>query len=165
MRPDRRTRDSRRSAGFQRRGATVRFPRDTGQGTPRRQGDPLRKRDGHHRRHLGRVGEEDAEKTHRAELHGEAEAHVVPPAPADRRQIGVVEMEIAVELFLRRGPVEAAVTPLLLGRQKTDRHPIVTGPSRDRSSQRGQAYRRACSGQSRSSGRQPPCWPRHREPK
>jgi len=50
------------------------------------------------------------------ELYGEAETHVVPPAATDHRQVGVIEMEIAIKLLQGRGAVEAAVSPLLLDR-------------------------------------------------
>ena len=103
--------------------------------------DPLCQGGGNLRRYLGRVGEEGAEKSHRAELYGEAETHVVPPAATDHRQVGVIEMEIAIKLFQRRGAVEAAVSLLLLDGQKTDRHLMITIPSRSRSNRRGQAYR------------------------
>lgn len=119
--------------------------------------DPPREGGGHFYRHLGRIGEEGAEKPHRPELHGEAEAHVIPSAATDHRQIGVVEMEMAIKLFLRRDAVEAAVAPLLFGRQKPDRHPAITMPSRRRSSRHGQAYRSACFGRYRRFGKPPPC--------
>jgi hypothetical protein len=38
---------------------------------------------GYRRRHLAWIAEKGAEEPHRAELHGEAEAHVLPPATAD----------------------------------------------------------------------------------
>jgi len=48
--------------------------------------------------------------------HGGCYDHVVPPAATDHRQVGVIEMEIAIKLFQGRGAVEAAVSPLLLDR-------------------------------------------------
>ena len=111
--------------------------------TPRRVGDadPLCQGGGNLRRYLGRVGEEGAEKSNCTELDGKAETHMVPASATDYRQIGVVEMEIAIKLFPRRRAVEAAVPPFLLDRQKTDRHSTVTETSWGRSSRRGQAYR------------------------
>src|SRR5437899_1314214 len=94
---DRRTRDSHRLAGFQTRVASVLFDHDSGQGSPGRrcrsvvpgwwQPPPVPRW----------VGEEGAEKSHRAELYGEAETHVVPPAATDHRQVGISEMEIAIK--------------------------------------------------------------------
>ena len=95
----------------------------------------------HLRRHLGRIGKKSAEKAHRAQLHGEAEAHVVPSAAPDHPQIGVVEMEMAIELLLGRNTVEATVPPFLLRRQKADRHSMITELNRGQASRCGPACR------------------------
>ena len=91
------------------------------------------------RRHLGRIGEKGAEEPYRAELHSETKAHVIPPSAPDHRKIGVVEMEMAIELFPGGNVVEASVPALLLGRQKADRHSRITELSRGRSNRRGPA--------------------------
>ncbi len=73
-------------------------------------------------RHGGRIGQEGAEETHRAELRGQTEAVVVAAAIGEQRAVGLVEVEIAGELGGRRLPGVAPVAPLLLDGEENDRH-------------------------------------------
>jgi hypothetical protein len=76
-------------------------------------------------RDIGGVGQEGAQEPHRAELHGEAEAGVIVPAPGDEAAVGVVEVEVAPELRGRRLARVAAVAQVLarLLRKYTLRRP------------------------------------------
>jgi len=83
-------------------------------------------------RHLGRVGQERAQETDGAELDGEPEAVVLAAPHVDQIAVGVVQVEVAVELGLVRIAGVPAVATLLLraeepfagppGRPRLDRH-------------------------------------------
>jgi len=69
-------------------------------------------------RDSGRLIQECAKETHRAELGGKPEPHVIPTLGAGQLAIGVVEVEVPCELVragLARIP---AISPFLLGRQE-----------------------------------------------
>ncbi len=78
---------------------------------------------------LGGVGQEGAQESHRAELHGEPQTVVVSSVPIDQAPVGVVEMEVATELGGRRLARIAAVAALLLLSQEVDGH--ARSPSRN----------------------------------
>ena len=72
---------------------------------------------------LGGVGQEGAQESHRSELHGESEASVIAPAPADETTILVVEVKVSLQLGGRGLTCVAAVTALLILGQEVDGHP------------------------------------------
>ncbi|CAM3805892.1 hypothetical protein NOGI109294_14055 [Nocardiopsis gilva] len=64
------------------------------------------------------VGEEGAQRTRRAELHGEAEAVGLAPLGRDQLPVGVTEMEEAVQVRTRgRFGVAAIAGRLLVGEE------------------------------------------------
>jgi hypothetical protein len=78
--------------------------------------------------HVGWAGEERAEESHGAQLHGEAEAVVIAAAAVDQRAVAVVEVKEPIELRCRWRLVVAAVGGELAAAQEIDRH----GPSAPR---------------------------------
>ena len=60
----------------------------------------------------------------RAELDGEAEPHVIPTVGASQLAVGIVETEVPCELVYARFAGISAISPLLLGSEKRDRHPF-----------------------------------------
>jgi hypothetical protein len=75
-------------------------------------------------RDSSRLIQERAKETHRAELDGEPEPHVIPTFGASQLAIGVVEVEVPCELVRARFAGIPAIPPFLLGRQERDRHPL-----------------------------------------
>jgi hypothetical protein len=75
------------------------------------------------RRDLGGVGQEDAQESHRPELHGKAEARGIAPAPADETTILVIQMKVAPQLGGCRLACVAALAALLFLGQEVDGHP------------------------------------------
>jgi hypothetical protein len=87
---------------------------------------------GEHRgRHVGRIVEEGAQEAHRAELQREAEPVVVATKPGDDRTIGLVEVEVAVELLLGRLAGVSAVAAALLVAEEAGRHRCRTRTFRE----------------------------------
>src|SRR3954451_971472 len=82
-------------------------------------------------RHVGGIVEEGAQEAHRAEPHREAEPVVVAAKPGDDRTIGLVEVEVAVELLLGRLAGVAAVATALLVAQEAGRHRCGTRTFRE----------------------------------
>ena len=72
---------------------------------------------------LGGVGQEGAQESHRSELHGEAEAGVIAPAPGDETTILVVEVKVASSWAGDGLTGVAAVAALLILGQEVDGHP------------------------------------------
>ena len=75
-------------------------------------------------RDSGRLIQERAKETHRAELDGKPEPHMIPALGANQLAIGVVEVEVPCKLLRARFAGIPAVPPFLLGRQERDRHPF-----------------------------------------
>ena len=66
-------------------------------------------------RHIAWLFEKGIKKPHGAELHREAQPHVVPTLDADQVMVGVVQIEMSRELVRARPARVAAIEPLLLG--------------------------------------------------
>ena len=64
--------------------------------------------------HRGEIINEGAKESHRAELNGEPEAHVIPTLRHGQLAVSVIKMKMARELVLARLARIAAVSPLLL---------------------------------------------------
>jgi hypothetical protein len=75
-------------------------------------------------RDSGRLIQERAQETHRAELDGKPEPHVIPTLGASQLAIGVVEVEVPCELVRARFAGIPAISPFLLGCQERDWHPL-----------------------------------------
>jgi hypothetical protein len=75
-------------------------------------------------RNIRRLIQESAKKTHRAELDGESEPHVIPTLGASQLAIGVVEVEVPRELVRVRFAGIPAISPFLFGGQERDWHPV-----------------------------------------
>src|SRR5262249_13230396 len=75
------------------------------------------------RRDVSRIGQEGAQESHRAELHGEPEARVIAPAAGDEATILVVEVKVSLQLGWCGLARVAAVAALLLHGQEVDWHP------------------------------------------
>jgi len=85
-------------------------------------------------RNSGRFIQESAKKTHRAELDGEPEPHVIPTLGASQLTIGVVKVEVPCDLVRVRLAGIPAISPFLFGRQERDRHPLSGREVRGRDS-------------------------------
>jgi len=64
-------------------------------------------------RHVNRIVQKGAQEPHGAELHGEAQPHMVPAFGRDQFAVGVVEVKVAGEL-VRTGLARVAAVPALL---------------------------------------------------
>lgn len=81
-------------------------------------------------RHGGRIGQEGAEKSHRAELQRKPEAIMVTTALAHPGAIGVVEQKISRQLIGRQLAGKAPVAGALLGGQEVSRHGVLSSNGR-----------------------------------
>ena len=82
---------------------------------------------GNARRHIDRVIQEGAQEPHRAELHGKAQPHVIPAFGGSQFSVGIVEVEVTGKLIRAGLTGVAAVTALLLCRQKGNWHRLISG--------------------------------------
>ena len=78
-------------------------------------------------RHIDRVIQEGPQKPHRAKLHGKAQPHVIPAFGGSQFAVRIVEVEVAGKLIRAGLTSVAAVTALLLCRQKGNWHRLISG--------------------------------------
>ncbi len=69
-------------------------------------------------RDRSRLIQKRSKETHRAELDGKPEPHVIPTLRPSHLTIGIVEVEVPCELVLARLTRIPAISPFLLSRQK-----------------------------------------------